>query len=243
METLPAGSSCDYFDYRLLVRSNGPPKVRQVAWSSIWGIRKRAELLSFAGSVVYDIRASSVDRDAALRRRQPPPSSSTPVVVTFSDGEGSSSVAVAIWSPLAPGGIACPRWLQVDVPKTVQERWSSQESGGVQHINKLEALGPALVVGTWGHLVRGCLWLHFIDNNVAMDCFISGYSKGSAVLSEIIDYTWHRIAQLRCWPWFERVPSECNIVDGLTRKDFEFAIAGAWERDVAICPSVLAITH
>ena len=63
---------------------------------------------------------------------------------------------------------------------------------------------------------------------------MSGYSKGSAVLSEIIDYTWHRIAQLRCLPWFERVPSECNIVDGLSRKDFEFAIAGAWERDVAI---------
>ena len=73
-----------------------------------------------------------------------------------------------------------------------------------------------------------------------MDYFVSGYSKGSPVLSDIIDYTWCQVAQLRCWPWFERVPSECNIVDGLSRKDFELAITGDGVRDVALCPDELA---
>ena len=126
------------------------------------------------------------------------------------------------------------------MPKSIQDRWSLREGGGTQQINKIEAIGPALVVSTWGHYVRGCLWLHFIDNNVALDCLVSGYSKGSPVLSDIIDYTWSQVARLPCWPWFERVPSECNIVDGLSQRDFYYAVEGGWVRDVALCPDQLS---
>ena len=42
--------------------------------------------------------------------RAVPPHSGTPFVITMSDGEGTGSVAAAIWSPLAPGGVHQPRW-------------------------------------------------------------------------------------------------------------------------------------
>ena len=37
----------------------------------------------------------------------------------MSDGEGTCSVAAAIWSPLAPGGVHQPRWFQLDLPPSV----------------------------------------------------------------------------------------------------------------------------
>ena len=40
--------------------------------------------------------------------RAVPPHSGTPFVITMSDGEGTGSVAAAIWSPLAPGGVHQP---------------------------------------------------------------------------------------------------------------------------------------
>ena len=143
-----------------------------------------------------------------------------PYVITISDGEGTGSVAAAIWSPLAPGGVHQPRWFQLDLPPAVLLAWSDGTDLEPQrHINKIEAIVPAICLCTWSHLIRGSLWLHFIDNDGALACLVSGCSKNSS-LSAVVDYTWAQIPVLGCWPWFERVPSACNIVDGLSRKNF-----------------------
>ena len=42
----------------------------------------------------------------------------------MSDGEGTGSVAAAIWSPLAPGGVHQPRWFQLDLPPSALHAWS-----------------------------------------------------------------------------------------------------------------------
>ena len=70
-----------------------------------------------------------------------PPNSGTPFVITMSDGEGTGSVAAAIWSPLAPGGVHQPRWFQVDLPQSVLAAWSqSADLEPQRHINKMEAI-------------------------------------------------------------------------------------------------------
>ena len=150
--------------------------------------------------------------------RAVPPHSGTPFVITMSDGEGTGSVAAAIWIPLAPGGVHQPRWFQLDLPPAALLPWSDgKELEPQRHINKIEAIVPAICLCTWSHLIRGSLWLHFIDNDGALACLVSGCSKSSS-LSAVVDCTWAQIPVLGCWPWFERVPSECNIVDGLSRK-------------------------
>ena len=52
------------------------------------------------------------------------PNSGTPFVIAMSDGEGTGSVAAAIWSPLAPGGVHQPRWSQLDLPPSALHAWS-----------------------------------------------------------------------------------------------------------------------
>ena len=60
------------------------------------------------------------------------PHSGTLFVITMSDGEGTGSVAAAIWSPLAPGGVHQPRWSE------------STEIEHQRHTNKIEAIVPAI---------------------------------------------------------------------------------------------------
>ena len=172
------------------------------------------------------------------------PHSGTPFVITLSDGEGTGSVAAAIWSPLAPGGVHQLRWFQLDLPPSALYAWSEgKELEPQRHINKIEAIVPAICLCTWSHLIRGSLWVHFIDNDGALACLVSGYSKSSS-LSAIVDYTWAQIPVLGCWPWFERVPSKCNIVDGLPRKNFSTALANDWVRDSTQLPEhLLDMTH
>ena len=113
-------------------------------------------------------------------------------------------------------------------PPSVLEAWSqSTDFEPQRHINKIEAIVPAICLCTWPNLFRGSLWLHFIDNNGALACLVSGCSRNSS-LSDVVDYTWAQIPALGCWPWFERVPSECNIVDSWSRKNFAFAFANNW---------------
>ena len=160
--------------------------------------------------------------------RTVPSHSGTPFVITMSDGEDTDSVAAVIWSPLAPAGVHQPRWFQLDLLPAAFLPWSDgKELEPQRHINIIEAIVPAICLCTWSHLIRGSLWLHFIANDGVLACLVSGCSKSSS-LSAIVDFTWAQIPVLGCWPWFERVPSECNIVDGLSRKNFSTALANDW---------------
>ena len=119
--------------------------------------------------------------------RAVPPHSGTPFVITMNDGEGTGSVAAAIWSPLAPGGVHQPRWFQLDLPPSVLHAWSeSTDIEPQRHINKIEAIVPAICLCTWSHLIRGSLWLHFIDNDGALACFVSGCSKNSSISAVVL---------------------------------------------------------
>ena len=90
-------------------------------------------------------------------------------------------------------------------------------------IYQIEAVGPLLVLHAWGHIMRNCAWLHFIDNEAAQATLCRGSSsvqEGDIVVSE----TWSRISSLRLYAWFDRVASSSNPVDKLSRGQF----AGPW---------------
>ena len=72
-------------------------------------------------------------------------------------------------------------------------------------------------------MVKNSLWIHFIDNNGALGSLVNG---SSSVLSQeiITGATWKLIAELGSLPWFDRVDSSSNPVDGLSRKNF----SGTW---------------
>ena len=131
------------------------------------------------------------------------------------------------------------------------------QSGALQHL--VECTNPVGFNSTASHQQnrghRPCslslhvvpphsrLWLHFIDNDGALVCLVSGCSKSTS-LSAVVDYTQAQIPVLGSWPWFERVPSKCNIVDGPSRKNFSTSPVNDWVRDSAQLPEpLLDMTH
>ena len=170
--------------------------------------------------------------------RAVPPRSGTPFVITMSDGEGTGSVAAAIWSPLAPGGVHQPRWFQIDLQPSVLVAWSeSTDIEPQRQINKLRpsflqfvfAPGPSSSAVRSGYTssTRWCSGLPYL------------WLLKNSSFSAVVHYTWAQIPALGCRPCFERVPSECNIVDGLSRRNFSTAQANNWVRDSAQLPEPL----
>ena len=146
------------------------------------------------------------------------------VVISYSDGEGGGGgVGVAVFHYSFP-----PVAAFLKVPREVRLLWSSARSEAlpteeISDIYSIEALGPAVILAEFEHLVRGELWIHFIDNVGTQMTLIKG---SASVRSEdvIIGYTWERVVSARSFLWVERVASGDNPVDGLSRGVLE----GPW---------------
>ena len=137
-----------------------------------------------------------------------------PTILSYSDGEGNTAgVGVAAWVP----------WLQYPVaafafvPDSIRTLWG-QMAGveGYSDIFLIEAVGPLLLMVAFPKVLRNCLWIHFIDNTAAEAALISGSSALDAA-DHVAGLTWEYISKRRLWPYFDRVESKANPVDGLSR--------------------------
>ena len=136
--------------------------------------------------------------------------------ITYSDGEGSDAgVGVGVRG----GSLKSPLAAYLRIPREVRMLWSAQRhltpTAG-NDIYEIEAVGPLVILATWPGLLAGSLWIHFIDNAAAQASFVRG---SSSVISgdDIVGLTWETVAQQRIIPWFDRVESKSNPVDGLSR--------------------------
>ena len=112
------------------------------------------------------------------------------------------------------------------LPSDVRAVWSRASSAGEAYdIFEIEAVGPALVLANFGHLIKhGALWIHYIDNEAALATMVKGSS--SVLSGEVItSYTHSLIAKMGLWCWFDRVASADNPVDQLSRGKMD----GPWE--------------
>ena len=146
------------------------------------------------------------------------------LVISYSDGEGcDAGVGVAVWS----NRLAQPEGGLIDVPIEIRKLWAAQRlaaSGELYDIQEIEGIGPLLVLTTWPNLLRDALWIHFIDNNGALACLIKGSSSCMGT-DTIVGMTWHTVSKLNVLPWFDRVDTKSNPVDGLSRKKLD----GPWK--------------
>jgi hypothetical protein len=161
---------------------------------------------------------------------------SAPLVLSYSDGEGDDAgVGVAVWFP--GGGPPEAGYLQV--PEALRAIWYRQRGRGMRFddIFQVEAVGPALILHQWGRRMRGMMWLHFIDNAGAQAALVNGSS--SVHEGDIITgYVWEEIAHNRIFAWFDRVASQSNPVDKLSRGQF----SGPWTsiHQMRLPPKLLA---
>jgi hypothetical protein len=89
----------------------------------------------------------------------------------------------------------------------------------------VEAVGPLLILEAFPKLVKDALWIHFIDNSGSEASLVSGSSSIDAG-DHVVGMTWERIARRRLWPYFDRVESQANPVDKLSRGKS----SGPWRR-------------
>ena len=175
-----------------------------------------------------------IERMQNLRPREIPLNlDKLPVFVSYSDGEGEGAgVGVALFPP----DNICPVGGYMKLPDEIREVWSrAATSDDAYDIYEIEAVGPALVLHNWLHLLpEGSLWIHFIDNDAALSTLVKG---SSSVLSGecITAYVHAMIADRGLWSWFDRVSSSDNPVDQLSRCKME----GPWELKGIEFPSVL----
>ena len=135
-------------------------------------------------------------------------------VISYSDGEGGE------------GGVGAALWFAHDrppvagflkVPTSIRKLWRVQKDRTYRDIFELEAIAPLLILERWGaEYMADCLWTHYIDNDGSLAALIRG---SSSVYSGdcIVGLTWQLCSDLRIAPWFERVESSANPLDGLSR--------------------------
>ena len=93
----------------------------------------------------------------------------------------------------------------------------------------IEAVGPLVLMTAFPKLMRDALWVHLIDNSAAEAALISGSSARDAA-DHISGLTWETCGARRLWPYFDRVASKSNPVDGLSRGDAR----GPWREVLSV---------
>ena len=139
-----------------------------------------------------------------------------PTVVTYSDGEGSAKGGLGICI-FQPGTGRRPQAAFMEVPEEVRRMWPMQEGRSAKaDIFEIEGVGPSATVTTWPQLIEGCPWLHFIDHQGTQMCLVrgSGNSRNGDVIAGL---TWTAVQKTQSWFWMERVMSESNPIDGVSR--------------------------
>ena len=147
-------------------------------------------------------------------------------VVTYSDGEGADAgLGIALWSTRCPSG---PMAAYCTIPESIRRLWDKQMSDEYRDIFLIEAIGPLALLTTFPKLLKGTVWTHYIDNVGAEYSLVKGSSSTGAG-DIVVGETWKRIAELDIIPYFDRVASESNPVDGLSRGRMQ----GPWQRVLA----------
>ena len=141
---------------------------------------------------------------------------------SYSDGEGSlAGVGVAVWSTR----ISSPVAGYMKVPPDIRDLWQRRAGNGVyRDIFLVEAIGPLMILEEFTHLVEDAMWVHYIDNSGAQYALVNG---PSSIMSAdvIIGETWMRIEKVGAWAFFDRVESEANPIDGVSRGKYN----GPWK--------------
>lgn len=159
---------------------------------------------------------------SAPPRELPLDISTLPWVVSYSDGEGPcGGIGVAVWS----SNSSRPQAGIMYIPNCIRGLWHKRCRDGKPHdIQDIEAVGPLVILETWPNILEHSLWVHFIDNNGALACLVCG-SSSVDTSDVIVGMTLMRVSLLKVLPWFDRVDSQSNPVDGLSRGNLD----GPWQ--------------
>ena len=135
-----------------------------------------------------------------------------PVVVTWSDAAGASRWVAAVAS--VNGEYF---WTRMQTPDVV---WKLLLDRGDNQIGFQELLGLLLAWGTFHHMLKGALWIAFVDNDGVLHAVTRGGGGGPESFACIGKF-WLELASSQTDLHCARVESAANIADGPTREQCE----------------------
>ena len=101
------------------------------------------------------------------------------------------------------------------MPAARVEQWLAEKS---QAINQVELHPVTVALKIWKGALADRDVIFWIDNEAARFGLIRG-SSPVPVSQELVSEAWARISAMAAFPWFERVPSVGNPIDGPSRGD------------------------
>ena len=140
-----------------------------------------------------------------------------PPVILCTDGsqEEKTGIGATLWDPHT-GKKEC---FGAIVKEHVVKFWRGDQ--GERTIHQAELFPTRLAFEHWHRDLHGREVLEFIDNDAARAALVNGLS-GNALSARIVHETWLEAARAGSSPWFARVSSPANSVDGPSRGDFSW---------------------
>jgi hypothetical protein len=110
--------------------------------------------------------------------------------------------------------------------------------GKLTYIFFLETIAQCLGAWLFAEELGGLYWA-FVDNEGARHALKKGYSRDRDA-NTVVSLFWCHAAARQSAPWFERVESEAQLADGVSRDDWTMAAALGWLR---VEPDLTPIWH
>ena len=128
------------------------------------------------------------------------------------------------------GGALLAWWLEspigfsAEVPMSLVRRWIPRKS----QIALIELLAVVAALERYGPMLTGKRVTFLVDSECALDALIKGYSK-SEDCCELVCTFWNLAAEYQVVAYLDRVSTDANVSDGLSRRDNEPYRKAGWE--------------
>ena len=138
------------------------------------------------------------------------------------------------------GGVLFAPWREnpvafgIDVPEHVIGRWIPRKN----QIALIELLAPVLLIHHFGSELGSKRVMGLIDSEPVLDALVKGQSKFKDVL-ELLKLFWDMVAEFGIDLYLDRVSTDANISDGVSRDKMDEAEEWGWNIEDVSFPSQL----
>ena len=125
----------------------------------------------------------------------------------------------------APLALSCP------IDQVLIDRWLPRK----HQICMVEAFAPVAALATFARVLRGKRIIMGIDADAVLSAFVKGYSDREDILL-LVEVLWDTACELDVTLYLERIPTDSNCSDGLSRGQLRKLVACGWEVVRALFP-------
>jgi hypothetical protein len=155
--------------------------------------------------------------------------------VFFSDGAGPTEdkpeVKAKVGAVLFGWWRENPAAFGVEVPQYLMDKWLAREN----QIAMIELFAAVMVLEQWGPELTGKRVIGMIDSECVLDALIKGQSRQDD-MQKLIRRFWDIVADHQINLYLDRVSTDSNPSDGMSREGEEEAEALGWEIEPAQFP-------